>query len=78
LTSKEVGLELVVTENGLDSPAKIFEVIEFESQQCNGSVCNYSLKIKPDHPGSFNYSFRLFPKNEDLAHRQDFKYVRWI
>jgi len=78
LTNKEVGLELVVTENQPDGTAKIVEIIEFESDNCNEVDCNYYLKIKPDHPGSFNYSFRLFPKNENLAHRQDFKYIRWI
>lgn len=78
LSNKEVGLELVVTENGQNGIAKIFEIIEFESDNCDGPNCNYCLKIKPDHPGSFNYSFRLFPKNENLAHRQDFKYIRWI
>jgi len=28
--------------------------------------------------GNFRYAFRMFPKNEDLPHRQDFCYVRWI
>jgi len=78
LSTSEVGVELLVTENGVDKPANIVDVIEFKPGKCNGTVCTYSHKIKPNHPGSFNYSFRLFPKNENLPHRQDFKYVRWI
>ena len=78
LSTKEVGVELVVTENGTDKPAKIVDIIEFNAGSCEGSVCSYTHKIRPNHPGSFNYSFRLFPKNENLPHRQDFKYVRWI
>ena len=68
----------IVTENGTDAPAKIIDTIEFHAESCKDSVCTYSHKIKPNQPGSFNYSFRLFPKNENLAHRQDFKYIRWI
>lgn len=78
LTSEEVGVELMITENETDTPVKIIDTIEFKAESCEGSICNYSHKIKPNHPGSFNYSFRLFPKNKDLAHRQDFKYIRWI
>lgn len=78
LTSEEVGVELVVTENGTDAPAKIVDCIEFKAENCEDSVCTYTHRIKPNHPGSFNYSFRIFPKNKDLAHRQDFKYIRWI
>ena len=28
--------------------------------------------------GSFKVSYRMFPKNADLPHRQDFCYVRWF
>jgi len=78
LSSNEIGVELMITENGTDKPAKIVEILEFNAESCEGSVCTYTNKIKPNHPGAFNYSFRLFAKNENLPHRQDFKYIRWI
>jgi len=78
LSCEEVGVELVLTENGTDKPAKIVNVIEFIPGDCDNSVCCYSNKIEPNRPGAFNYSFRLFAKNENLAHRQDFKYIKWI
>ncbi len=78
LSSDEIGVELMITENGTDKPAKIVEILEFIPENCEGTVCVYTNKIKPNHPGAFNYSFRLFAKNENLPHRQDFKYVRWI
>ena len=28
--------------------------------------------------GSFKVAYRMFPKNVDLPHRQDFCYVRWF
>ncbi len=78
LSCEEIGVELILTENGTDKPAKIANTIEFYSESCEGTVCCYSSKINPNRPGAFNYSFRLFAKNENLAHRQDFKYIRWI
>lgn len=78
LSSEEIGVELIVTENKTEKPATIVNIIEFKAKSCEGSICCYTNKISPNHPGSFKYSFRLFPKNENLAHRQDFKYIRWI
>jgi len=78
LSSSEVGIELVVTETNENSESKIVDVIEFKAEENEGALTCYKHLIKPDHPGSFNYSFRLFPKNENLAHRQDFRYVTWI
>ncbi|NQU53351.1 MAG: alpha-glucan family phosphorylase, partial [Bacteroidetes bacterium] len=78
LSCQEVGVELIVTEGGTNVPTKIVDTVEFKAECSEGSTYIYKHKISPNHPGSFNYGFRLFPKNKDLAHRQDFKYIRWI
>jgi len=78
LSCHEVGLELIVTENDHNQKPRIVETVEFNGENCEGSICCYHLELKPDHPGSFNYGFRIFPRNENLPHRQDFKYITWI
>jgi alpha-glucan phosphorylase-like protein len=78
LSAKEVGLELIITENGNEEKSGIVDSWEFNADKCDGTFCSYKYVVKPDQPGSFNYSFRLFPKNENLPHRQDFKYIKWI
>lgn len=78
LSCDEVGLELVITENEDQQPLRIIETLELTLQNCDGPVCCYKLDFYPNHPGSFNYGFRIFPKNKNLAHRQDFRYVKWI
>ena len=78
LSSNEVGLELVITENEGSQTPRLITAIELKPESCEGSVCCYKHRLHPYHPGSFNYSFRLFPKNENLPHRQDFRYIRWI
>jgi len=78
LSCNEVGLELVVTENGSRETPKIVETLNFDVERCEGSVCCFLLNYRPVHPGSFNYGFRLYPKNTGLPHRQDFRYVKWL
>ncbi len=78
LTCKDVGCELVITESENGDQEKIVTTLEFEPHQCEGTICAFRNVIKPDHPGSFSYSFRLYAKNENLAHQQDFRYVKWI
>ena len=78
LSCKEIGLELVITENENKQPTRIVESVELFAEVCQGTVCCYSYNLHPNHPGTFNYGFRIFPKNENLPHRQDFRYIRWI
>ena len=78
LSCNEVGVELIVTENGSRETPQIVESLDFEVEKTEGSICYYILNYKPVHPGSFNYGIRLYPKNPGLPHRQDFKYVRWL
>ena len=78
LTCNEIGLELVITENDNKQSPRIIETVELLAKNCEGTVCCYKHNLHPNHPGSFNYGFRIFAKNENLAHRQDFGYVRWI
>jgi glycogen phosphorylase len=78
LSPQEVGLELVITKNGADQPQDFIDRIEFGVECSGNGVCVYTLDLHLDKAGSYNYALRLFPKNENLAHRQDFSCVRWI
>ena len=78
LNCNEIGVELIVTENGSREFPKIVESLDFEIEKTEGDICHYKLNYKPVHPGSFNYGVRLYPKNQGLPHRQDCKFVRWL
>ncbi|MEE1309783.1 MAG: hypothetical protein UHJ41_06780, partial [Bacteroidaceae bacterium] len=41
---------------------------------------NYTFKASHciDNAGSFKVCYRMYPKNENLPHRQDFCYVKWF
>ena len=77
LSCDEIGLELVISENGY-SQSRIIETFELFASNCEGTVYCYKHNLHPNHPGTFNYGLRIFPKNPQLPHRQDFRYVRWL
>ncbi len=78
LSASEVGLEMVITKNGNGSEPKLVEKMEFRVEETNGSLCTYALDLHHNYSGTYNYGIRLFPKNENLPHRQEFKYIKWI
>jgi glycogen phosphorylase len=78
LDSNEVGLEMVITQNGINSNPHLIERIEFAVEHFENSGCTYYLDLHLVKAGSYNYAMRLFPKNELLPHRQDFGLVKWI
>jgi glycogen phosphorylase len=78
LSCHEVGLELIITENGINEAPRIVDVFDFEVEKCDDTTCCFKMNFHPVHPGSFNYGLRLYPKNERLPHRQDFSYVKWL
>jgi len=78
LTSKDVGLELVIALNGNSQPLKLVEKMEFDVENCDGSIATFFRNIHIQKSGTYSYGLRLFPKNENLVHRQDFRYVKWL
>lgn len=73
-----VGLELVTTYTGQDGKQHIYSVEPFQVVKREGNLYTFQLKHKLENAGSFKVSYRMFPKNPDLPHRQDFCYVRWF
>lgn len=78
LNDKGIGLELVVTKLDENNQTILHDVDELKLVKTDGSKLTYQLNYQMNVAGSYKYAFRMFPKNEDLPHRQDFCYVRWI
>ena len=38
----------------------------------------YYIKVPIKRAGVYNYTFRVYPTNKMLPHRQDFPLVKWI
>ncbi len=74
---RDLGLEYVSykIENGKES---LYQVIPFKVSNQDGNIITFKLDEKIKDAGVYRYGFRLYPFNPNLAHRQDFAYVRWI
>ena len=78
LDKDSIGIELVVTSTDANNNTKVEEVAEMNLVKAEGSKLHFAITHRLERAGSFKYGFRMFPKNSDLPHRQDFSYVRWI
>ena len=72
-----IGVDLVIykQENG---ERRFFDSKQLKVINQEGSVLTYELRYKLQEAGEFAFSFRMFPDNKMLPHRQDFAYTRWF
>ena len=73
-----VGLELVTTYTTADGKQHVYSVEPFNVIKKEGDLYTFQVKHSLSNAGSFKVAYRMFPKNPDLPHRQDFCYVRWF
>lgn len=73
-----IGIELVSTKSDKNNIDRLYSVEELNLVKTEGSKLYFNINKQLKMAGTFKYGFRMFPKNEDLPHRQDFCYVRWI
>ena len=74
-----VGLELVVLSNLRDGgDREVHNVYPFDMVGHEGNLYTFEANVEPYAAGSYRCCVRMFPKNENLPHRQDFCYVKWL
>jgi starch phosphorylase len=73
-----IGLELVSTFNDATNEQRINSIEPFKVIKREGNLFTFKLDSTLQDAGSFKIAIRMFPKNSDLPHRQDFCYVRWF
>ena len=78
LNPEDVGVEMVVTENGEDNPIALVDCLQFEVEKIEESVVTFKLNLQLMNSGAFGYAIRVYPKHPELPNRQDFHYVKWI
>ena len=75
---EEIGVELVIADKITDNETHIFSKYEGEITEQDGNIVTYKIQRLPVKAGTFNYSIRVFVKNELLPYRQDLPLVKWI
>lgn len=73
-----VGLEFVMLHNTPVDDVNVFKVVPFKLVKTEGNLYTFEVELNPSVAGAYKYGIRMYPKNENLPHRQDFAYVKWI
>ena len=74
-----VGLELVsLKSNTSQDDHEVYSVRPFKVKGHEGNLYTFEAVIEPDVAGAFRSCVRMYPKNINLPHRQDFCYVKWL
>jgi glycogen phosphorylase/synthase len=77
LSVNDVGAEIVFVESA-PGKQKIDLLKEMEVINTDGKRVTYACEIPASRAGIYNFTLRVYPKNENLPHRQDFPLIHWI
>ena len=61
-----------------DKEDHIVDVLPMELVNREGNLYTFKIESIVNNAGTFKYSYRMFPKNPNLPHRQDFCYIRYF
>ena len=73
-----IGLEIVSVHTDENGEERIFSVRPLEVVGKEGNNYTFEGNIEVSNAGNFKTAVRMFPKNANLPHRQDFCYVKWF
>ena len=71
-------MELVFADKVNDVIDKVVRVEPLSLVDAGEGWVRYYISMPMEHAGIFNYTFRIFPTNAMLPHRQDLPLVKWI
>ena len=73
-----IGIELVTLQTDIHGEDHSYHVNDFELVNVEGNRYTFRASHSVDNAGSFKVCYRMYPKNENIPHRQDFCYVKWF
>ena len=93
LTGEKYTLRYVINEQGLDDAIAlekvniytnadgedcIFSIEPLKMVSKDGNNYTFEAELAPKQAGQYRSAVRMYPKNKNLPHRQDFCYVKWL
>ncbi len=73
-----IGLEKVNVASDKDGNDKVFNVEPLEVTGHEGNNFIFEGDLAPHQFGQYKSAIRMYPKNKNLPHRQDFCYIKWL
>ena len=78
LDPDDLGAEIILTDQNAKGEHHIVALYDFELAKFEDGVATYRATIVPEFSGAFESAGRLYAKNPNLPHRQDFELVKWL
>ena len=73
-----VGVECVTIATDAEGKEHIHSIDTLNLVKKENNIHTFECTATVNNAGLFKVAFRMYPKNADLPHRQDFCYVRWF
>ena len=73
-----IGLELVSVFTDKNGEERVFHVEPLKMTGHDGNNFTFEAVLAPKQFGEYRSAIRMYPKNKNLPHRQDFCYTRWL
>ena len=73
-----VGVELVTLTTDNSGNDVIYSVEPMEMVKQEGNLFTFNINYSLNNAGAFKVCYRIYPKHEELPHRQDFAFVKWM
>ncbi len=78
LSPEDVGIEILFGKKINDEVKEPILITEMLLARAEQNIATYSCDVPFTHAGVYDFTLRMFPKNKELPHRQDFSIVKWI
>ncbi len=73
-----IGLEKVNVFINKDGEERVYSVEPLKMTGKEGNNYTFEATLAPTQFGQYKSAVRMYPKNKNLPHRQDFCYVKWL
>ena len=73
-----VALEKVNVYTDKNGEERVFSIQPFKMVGREGNNFTFEAELNPKQAGQYKSAVRMYPKNKNLPHRQDFCYVKWL
>ncbi len=78
LKPEDIGVEILFATTDKKGKMHIQDRSEFSMIEYKDGIAKYHVSIMPSTTGMYQMAARIYPKHEELPHRQDFALVRWL
>ena len=78
IAPKSIGVEFIITHMTQSGDYEFIAKYDMDYISSKQGRSLYRLEMVPEKAGTFFYGLRLYPKSDDLPHRQDFYIIKWI